>query len=638
LTTLQLFSEQYRPEGNIDARATRRAIGRPHLGFWEGFLRETLQNSWDARLPDATKIRYRVEGFFASPDQIQALRDEVFTSEPDNMEIGALLDSEEVPILVVTDSHTKGLQGPTRADLATDEPTHFIDFVRNIGRAHDKAIGGGGTYGFGKGVLYDASVCTTIVVFTRTTNRGARVSRLIAIGQGDSYNDDQLRFTGRHWWGIAGGTTAAEPLTDSAAEALASRLGINRIPDGETGTSIAVIGPVAQDDETLDQIVDKVATAAMHWAWPHMIGTGAGATIDFTFTADGEEVTVPQPSVHPLYRHYAGAYRRATAILAGQEVSQSWPWQDHQIRSERPKADLGVLVYKNIRREDLPSGDGTVEPQTAHVALMRDPRLVVRYMDVPQNPQGLATIGVFVAHPAMNEQFATSEPVAHDDWAPENLRTERYERNPVKQTLDKIRRTFRATSATAPSAQGDVQTEGAVRLANALGDLLAGIAPGVDPRIQPRDGGILPPRAGAGGGGRTAGSGGDSTGGAGSRVGRRRMEPSAAIVGTPSLELVGSRLAAMFEVRVSVPEGRNVVIRAEPRVVLDGGAAEPASDRPAGAVVPQVLGWSSNGGRPDGSSSYRPSTPGESIVGLWISQPPDTAVSVLVQAVEEHDA
>lgn len=632
MTALQLFSEQYRPEGNIDARAARRAIGRPHLGFWESFLRETIQNSWDARLPDTKQIRYHAEGFFASPAQMRALREEVFTTEPDNMAIVALLESNEVPILVVTDSHTKGLQGPTRADLATDEPTHFIDFVRNIGRAHDKAIGGG-TYGFGKGVLYDASVCTTIIVFTRTSYRGMPVSRLIAIGQGDSYNDGRHRYTGRHWWGIAGDTSAAEPLTDLAAEALAARLGINRIPEGETGTSIAVIGPVAQNDETLDQILDQIATAAMHWAWPHMIGTGSGATIDFRFTTDGDEVAVPQPSVDPLYRHYAGAYRRATAILSGREVEPSWPWQDHPIRSERPKAALGVLVFKYVQRESLPSGEGIVEVPTDHIALMRDPRLVVRYMSVPRNPEGLATIGVFVSHPDMDEQFAMSEPVAHDDWAPENLRTEKYDRNLVKQTLDKIRRTFRTAPITAGATQGDEQSAGGVRLANALGDLLAGITIGVDSRIQS---GLRTPDGGSAQRQDGGGAGAEST--SGHRRGRRRTEPTATIVSAPRLTLVESRLAAVFQVRVTVPEGKAVVVQAEPRVMLDGGAAEPASDRPAGASVPRVLGWSADGARPDGYTEYRTGTSGDSTVELWVSQPADTAITVLVQAVEELES
>jgi hypothetical protein len=637
---LRLFSEQYRPEGNIDARATRRAIGRPHLDFWEVFLRETLQNSWDARLPDARSINFYVDGYFASAQQADLLRKKVFVEEPADLGIHDLLLGGDVPILVVTDSRTKGLQGPTRADLATNEPTHFVDLVRNIGRAQDKTIGGG-TYGFGKGVLYEASACSTILVFTRTMAGGRPVSRLIGIGLGDSYNSGEHRYTGRHWWGIPGETIAAEPLTGVDAERLAAALGVDNIPAGETGTSIAIIGPVvSQDDETLESIVGKVAQAATDWAWPHMVGRGAGATINFAFKCEGQETVGPQPAIHPIYKHYVGAYRRANALLEGQRVDKTWPWEDQELKSGRTR--LGALVYKHIPREQLGihvnEGDFPVD----HVALMRNPRLVVRYLDVPRNAQGLATIGVFVADPELDRTFALSEPVAHDDWASENLRTEKYARNPVRQALDRIRKTFRPVVVAASPAQGEEQFSGVVSLANALGDLLAGSAPGVDPRIAP-------PRAerlGAGGYGRSDGPvgapadapRGDGTGETSDRwtrgTGRHRSKPHASIVGSPRLTLYADHLAAVFPVRVFVPEGKAVVMSAEPRVVLEGGAAENAADRPAGAEVPQILGWSANGPPTSRDEMFTVVSPGDTDVDLWVLHPADTALSVAVHTRE----
>ncbi|WP_154674163.1 hypothetical protein [Nakamurella lactea] len=636
--SLHLHSEQYRPEGNIDARAARRAIGRPHLDFWEVFFRETLQNSWDARLPTARAVNYDVAGFFASNSQVRALRNEVFADEPPDLGIWEMLDTGEVPMLVVTDSRTKGLQGPTRADLATDEPTDFVDFVRNIGRAHDKAIGGG-TYGFGKGVLYEASVCSTIVVFTRTTARDAAVSRLIGIGLGESYDQAGKRYTGRHWWGVPGDSSAAEPLTGPEAEALAMRIGINRIPADSSGTAIAVLGPVAENGETLDLIVNNIASAATHWAWPHMIGSGAGATIKFTFAANGEPVDPPSPATHPVYRHYAGAYRRATAILSGQRVAPMWPWEDREMRSERPRMDLGVLVYKHVQREQFQSTETDFDLPIDNIALMRDPRLVVRYLDVPRNAQGLATIGVFVADASMNERFAQSEPVAHDDWAPENLRMEKYERNPVKQALERIRKVFRTAPIATVSDQADEQTAGVVRLANTLGDLLAGIAPAVDPRLLPMERNLSGRTGGDGAGDGAAANRGTGSGvadGKGARGGRRRSEPSAVIVSTPRLAMLGDRLAAVFRVRIELPAGKSVVVTAEPRVVLESGGAESVSDRPAGASVPVILGWATDGGPPYGGSAFSPETAGESLVDLWVSQPADTAITVLLHAHEKR--
>jgi len=216
VTPLYLYSEPYRPEGNIDARAARRVPGHPpQLGAWALFLRETLQNSWDARSGD--RIAFRVDAWSPDEDQAAALAHEVFGELPPARAIPDYKPSDELPVLVVTDYGTRGLGGPTRADLARTERADFVDFIRNIGRAEDKELGGG-TYGFGKGVLYEASVCSTIVVFTRTTERERPVSRVIAVRLGSSYESGRRRFTGRHWWGVANDDTGAEPITGRAAE------------------------------------------------------------------------------------------------------------------------------------------------------------------------------------------------------------------------------------------------------------------------------------------------------------------------------------------------------------------------------------------------------------------------------------
>lgn len=630
---LQLYSEPYRPEGNIDAKAARRAIGRPHLDFWTLFFREILQNSWDARLPDSSSIDFSVDGFFATKRQLNVLTSTIFAEEPPDWSLGTLLGDGDVPLLVITDRHTTGLEGPTRADLATDDATHFVDFVRNIGRAEDKSVGGG-TYGFGKGVLYDASMCSTIVIFTRTRFAGVKVSRLIAIGLGSSYDDGRLRFTGRHWWGVASKLTGAEPLEGIEAEHLAAELGMDAIPADETGTTIMIVGPVAeQDAETLHSIVTRIANAATFWAWPHMVGRGAGATVRFRFAADGEEVVAPSPAADPVFRHYVGAYRRATAILDGRQPEFAWPWQDHEIRSGRTR--LGALVYRHVPREQLASRlQYTDSLPCGNVALMRNPRLVVRYLDVPPDTQGLATFGVFIADPDLDRQFAMSEPVAHDDWAPENLRTEKYQRNPVRQALDHIRRVFRSATQVRANTEPGGRFAGVVRLASSLGTLIEGQPGGVDP-------GILGPGTAtpATGTPDTRGGGGDAPGGPpgpGAGQGhRRRSALRAAVVGQPRVALHRGCTAAVFTVQVTVPPDQIAQLAAEGRVILDGGTAEALAEAPIGADRPVVLGWTSDDHQAIASgSAYRIEEPGDHEITLWISQPDDTAVTAVVHVVD----
>ncbi|OLT31033.1 hypothetical protein BJF82_02465 [Kytococcus sp. CUA-901] len=71
---MHLFSEPYNASGNIDARAAGKALGQPRLPHWHIFLRETLQNSWDARLSESGTIDFRVEAWTPATEEAEASR------------------------------------------------------------------------------------------------------------------------------------------------------------------------------------------------------------------------------------------------------------------------------------------------------------------------------------------------------------------------------------------------------------------------------------------------------------------------------------------------------------------------------------------------------------------------------------
>jgi hypothetical protein len=635
---LDLYSEPYRPEGNIDARAARRALGHPpQFGPWALLLRETLQNSWDARTGD--DITYRVDAWFPTVKQHQALATEVFQRLPPSKAMGGQKPSErELPVLVITDHGTRGLGGPTRADLAQADRSDFVDFIRNIGRAEDKALGGG-TYGFGKGILYETSICSTIVVFTRTTVGDRMVSRLMAVRLGSSYEHAGKRFTGRHWWGVANDLTGAEPLTGRPAEQMAVRLGLTFIPEDETGTSIMIVGPLAQsDDETLEDVVTDIADAALWWAWPHMVRNDAGrSTVTFHFTHEGDVIPLTDPAEHPALRHYVDAYRRAASVADKRNPDDDWPWTNKEIRSGHGgRVLLGALAYRTLLPEQLEAAQqASPLPITRHVALMRAPKLVVKYLDAPSDPRGLGLSGVFIANPQLDGEFALSEPVAHDDWIPANLGREKYQRNLVKQALDALKRELRPDLTQSGGVEEGTALSGLLALANGLGALLDGHGIGADARRPNATGGGDPSGSGApaGGAGRSAGADGDKgqgggAGGGGGGIRTRRA--SARLDGKPRLLLVGGEAVARFQVQSNVPTGQVVRITAEPRVVVDGGSEAP-SEAPLGAVLPRVLGWSATAD--EARAALLPELTANASTErawVWVTQPEDTAVTVLL--------
>ena len=66
---LSRYSEPFAASGGMGARTTRRALGARTLSFWELFLRETLQNSWDARRSVAGAISFSVDAWTATMAQ-----------------------------------------------------------------------------------------------------------------------------------------------------------------------------------------------------------------------------------------------------------------------------------------------------------------------------------------------------------------------------------------------------------------------------------------------------------------------------------------------------------------------------------------------------------------------------------------
>lgn len=617
---LDLINEAYSPLGAMDARAIREALGRFDISAWEVFLRETVQNSWDARREPT--IDFSISASRLSRAQRRWLAEEVLSEAPPTLrDFVASLDHSEVELLTVTDRGTKGLGGPTRADIVADEgeAVDFREFVRNIGRDESRGVEGG-TYGFGKSVLYQASSINTCIIYSQTLVSGNVEPRLIAMRLSARYEWDGLNYTGRHWWGRRQGEMYVEPLIGEEATKFADALGILAMGPDETGTTVAVVAPVGLDGNAgsdLRAVVELLAEAATRWAWPHMIGSDFGPTIRFTFEAFGIQIVHIPPSEHPVFRHYAAAYRAAAKGLSVQADSDEFPVTGRAIRQLRPARYLGQLAWKKAIRPELGRKD---EAFTGHVALMRDPRLVVKYLQIADDPAALMTTGVFICDPRMDAVFAKSEPPAHDDWKPETLaEDDRQGRaNPVRIALNKILDEFRPqpTSEMTPES---TESDGSIAsIARSLGSILAG-ASGPGSEGDPgRNGRKLRASDGTGPG----------------------AAPARVIMdGTPVLAVdeETGRVVTDFLFTVVVSSGTNpdeFEIEAEPLVVLDGGMTEKAGDRPIGAEVPEVLGWYSGEAKNEHGSSLKLKAALGDDMRVRVSQPPDSSVTVHLNVVK----
>ncbi|WP_199549529.1 hypothetical protein [Streptomyces sp. N35] len=436
MTKPRWFSQQYPPEGASAAEGIRNQLGRPELDLLTLLVRESAQNSWDARIKESSDpVDYRIDLWTVGPAHTVAWRELLLDGAPRNDEHFPLRETLRLGaarVLAVSDRGTRGLGGPTRADQAVGSERDFVSFIRNIGEPRETALGGG-TYGFGKGIFYLLSKSGTVLVHSRCrTPDGGYETRLIGCTLWQSYVAHEAvgdcRYTGRHWWGDTSGEVV-EPLVGPAADAVAKRLGLRGFGTQETGTTVIVIDPNLDDLEPTAAADYLAETVAWH-LWPKMISVaGKGPAMQFSVTCNGDDRPVPDPRGTRPLDMFVTAYE----TMLGAD--------GRDLACQRPQKHLGRLgLVKRIMPPLEPTRASrllSMEDLVHHVCLMRPAELVVTYHPGPKPPsvnQGYA--GVFRADEAMDEVYAKAEPPTHDAWHPQSL--DRPQSTYVRTTFQRI--------------------------------------------------------------------------------------------------------------------------------------------------------------------------------------------------------
>jgi hypothetical protein len=429
--------------GDIDGAGLRKLLGASHHDALALLVRETIQNSWDAsRAPDGSSLREGVtpEWTFElrtlDEDEKQQLRTAFpeATSVP-GVPLGAALTARTVRVIEISDRGTSGLGGPTRPDVIIPEgvTTDFIDLIFNVG-APQNTEGGGGTYGFGKIAAFGVSECSTVVYRTMPT-QGASTDdsgqhRLIASTIGDHFNHRGQRHTGRHWWGRTI-DDQPQPLLGQEADDLAKTLFSHPLDRGETGTSILVLQPDLGDRDEASA-VQHVVDAVLWNVWPKLVPIRDGETPPMRLSVlhNGREIQIPDPAAVQPFSGFVDALRHVRARSMGEvPPSPVGRWtvnvEDHLFESARPEQVVGHVGVARMWGAPPAEDDGDeglvparhFDGPARHLALLREPELVVRYMEGPPlNQPGTQWCAVFKPVRELDEHFAEAEPPSHDDW------------------------------------------------------------------------------------------------------------------------------------------------------------------------------------------------------------------------------
>lgn len=440
IETLDWYPKKFTP-GDMDATGGERLLGRTELSPLEVLIRETAQNSWDARLDDM-RPTYGVSlrrADFRFRGDLARLLPEKHRATP----VGPL--AYDCPyVLEVFDRGTCGLDGPvTLMPVQGSLPRNFQDLILKVGVPRDDGKGGG-TYGFGKTASYAFSSRGTVIYWTRCRNEEGRLEhRLIASAFRDSYQESGVQYTGRHWWGRRDGENIL-PLIGPEAEALGDRLFKRGFGAEETGTSMLIIEPTLtpeslgstpadelpltnEDDDVIGEFAARARSAIRRHLWPKLIPPPGAVESPMDISLEADDMTVPlvdeKPGAIDLWGAGLNAIRsvrqRSTASIT---TPQGLPVNVLAVTRLQQTIGHLAIVRRVLALESPPNHDDLdplQNPTVTRIALMRgQAELVVATVDwVAQSPlEGMDWLAVYKSTDDWDAVYARAEPPAHDAW------------------------------------------------------------------------------------------------------------------------------------------------------------------------------------------------------------------------------
>lgn len=475
MKTPRMQAEASNALGNISSEGIWNQLGRPDLDRLELLLRESVQNSWDARARDS--IDYTLAARTLSEEQRDAMSRFFRETPPDAAyatpggiseaiePLRAWLDGGRTRVLLVSDRGTKGLGGPTRADRVNgDGERSFVNFLRNVGQTSRKDQGGG-TFGYGKAAFYLASEVRTILVHTRCVVAGRPEERLIAVGLTHSYEHAHEGRTGRHWWGLLDHEGVNQPFVDEEARAWAEALGLPGFGAAEFGTTVVVLAPLFDE-----AALRRLPRLCLRHFWPKQVPSDGGRPpIAFRFELEGETLPLLDPSRTPPYDAMVRALQRIRTGTA-ETVSYGRNLVTGHVAFEIAMPSVGATKIDDELLEH--------ERHPHHVVLLRSPELVVKYLDTAR---GLASdvlgfVGVFrtVDEDDVERCFALSEPPTHDDWLSTSLSDARA-RGIVQTSLRHVREKAKAFAKPHAVTNVPAQLTSLARISSVFAEVLLGM-------------------------------------------------------------------------------------------------------------------------------------------------------------------
>ena len=445
--------------------------------------REAIQNSVDAYDDVSRTVKMRFtqstlrSGSLSALAELLGLIDDGSPTDRSNTGIdlglndGNFLDAVLDPqnstqhTLKIEDFGTLGLGGPLTG--SSDRAARFYRLTKGFGVEDHSAASTGGTYGFGKRAYSRPSNANTVAyysVFKPTGETDHAHARLIVASLFHTHQFAGVEYGGRAWYGELVSPTVCDPLVDADAHDFAERLGFERRGCEDRGTSVMAFGSEIDMSELRKGIEEN-------W-WPRMID----GTLDCELREEEDLIQGPNPRGRSDLRPFIRGYEIAKTGKANQADNEV-----HRRFRKTEGLSVGTCGAVAVDAADFDSQgsennlDHDHQPRPNTVALIRSPRMVVKYSRLPNGADIAAT---FVASGPFDLVLKLAEPDTHDEWSAngDHLRNHPH-RSKVLRLHDNIKSVVRQlrTRLIDPDSQ---PSERPRELEKALGRLLRTIGAG----------------------------------------------------------------------------------------------------------------------------------------------------------------
>lgn len=318
-------------------------------------------------------------------------------------------------LLTIVERGTTGMYGPfiqARSKL-------FLALI-SVGYTV-KAMGSGGSYGYGKAGLIAASATRTVLAYTcfrEQADDPGVTRRLLGMTYWGQHEVGVDSFTGFARFGDDDGTWV-KPFVNEDADAIALSLGLDeRDPSklSDLGTTFVLVDPEVAPAEL------QVAIGR-NW-WPAMLDEAFHPIIRHIDASGAPERLDVRPRKDPLLQSFIRGWELATT-----QQDNALPTDYRKDLGNSPAtagslplgciglhADLGGWSYSQVEEIEQEDDDEAAHvTQVSLVALLRGPRMVVEYYPYGAGKQPFVR-GVFVASESVDDLLRQTEPKAHDAW------------------------------------------------------------------------------------------------------------------------------------------------------------------------------------------------------------------------------